>query len=392
MNTLVTNTRSATLTDLREVLLEQHARKIDVVVPARRLRFKDAQLNLTGIDPIFDENGVTQVNGLYRPTDVFDEGLSSKLQIPLSYVRMMRKERPDLYDLNTNGLLRGKHRNVSGGMEELFPADDRSFLIRAFRGDEQKEGIGRAFLSDRYAVMDNLDALTAALDGIRQAGVDVEIDGCDLSDRRMYVRIKAPAIQALAPDLLGGYRSPFSGQSGADNPTVFAGLVISNSETGDGAFSITPRLIVQVCDNGMVMTKDAMRAVHLGGKMDEGVIKWTQDTLNKQLAVVTARARDSVATFLDVDYMKSVIKDMAVKAGKPIPNESLDQVKVVAKKLGFDQETQDSVFAMFIKSGDLTAGGVMHAVTAAAKETKDADKASDMEGSAMKALDLAFAL
>ena len=45
---------------------------------------------------------------------------------------------------------------------------------------------------------------------------------------------------------------------------VFAGWVLSNSETGCGAFTITPRLVVHVCRNGMTITKDALRAVHLG--------------------------------------------------------------------------------------------------------------------------------
>jgi hypothetical protein len=218
----------------------------------------------------------------------------------------------------------------------------------------------------------------------------VEIDGCDLTDRRMYVRVKAPAVQALAPALLAGYRSPFSGETGADNPTVFAGFVISNSETGDGSWSITPRLIVEVCSNGMTIQKDAMRAIHLGGKMDEGTIRWTKDTIDKQLALVTAKTRDAVATFLDVDYMRKVIRDMETMAGKPI--EDVENVKVIAKKLAFDQETQDSIFNMFVKGGQITAGGVMQAVTAAARATKDADKAADMEASAVKALELAYAL
>jgi hypothetical protein len=238
--------------------------------------------------------------------------------------------------------------------------------------------------------MDNLDALTAALDGIRQAGVHVEIEGCDLTDRRMYVRIKAPEVQALAPELLRGYRSPFSGETGTDNPTVFAGFVLSNSETGDGSFSVTPRIIVQVCSNGMTIARDAMKAVHLGGKMDEGVINWSRDTIDKQLALVTARARDAVATFLDKDYMVRVIREMEQKAGKKI--EDVEDVRVVAKKLSFDQEQQDAIFNAFVKGGQFTAGGVMQAVTAAAQTTRDADKAADMEAQSLKALELAFAL
>lgn len=390
--TLVTEARNAGLIDLRDALMEQHARKLDVVAPAQKLRFRDGKLVLSGMDPVFDSDGVTDVNGTYRPTAVFDEGVASKLGIPLAYVRFMRNERPDLYDQNANGLLRGLNRfnKATQQQEQLIPGDKRNFLVRAFRGDDGGPGIARALVSDRFAIMDNLDALTAALDGIRQAGVRVEIEGCDLTDRRMYVRVKAPEVQALAPALLAGYRSPFSGATGADNPTVFAGFILSNSETGDGAFSVTPRLIVQVCNNGMTIQKDAMKAVHLGGKMDEGLINWSKDTIEKQLGLVTARARDAVRTFLDHDYMVKVIREMETKAGKPIEN--VEDVKVIAKKLSFDQETQDAVFNMFVKGGQFTAGGVMQAVTAAARTTKDADKAFEMEAQSLKAMELAFAL
>jgi hypothetical protein len=40
---------------------------------------------------------------------------------------------------------------------------------------------------------------------------------------------------------------------------------------GHGPFSITPRLIAQVCSNGYTIIKDAMREVHLGGRLDAGV-------------------------------------------------------------------------------------------------------------------------
>ena len=53
----------------------------------------------------------------------------------------------------------------------------------------------------------------------------------------MYVRVVCEQVQALAPALLAGYRSPFTGAAGADNPVVFSGFVITNSETGCGAFS-----------------------------------------------------------------------------------------------------------------------------------------------------------
>ena len=72
----------------------------------------------------------------------------------------------------------------------------------------------------------------------------------------MYVRVVCEQVRALAPALLAGYRSPFTGASGADNPVIFAGFVISNSETACGAFTLTPRLVVQVCRNGLTITRD----------------------------------------------------------------------------------------------------------------------------------------
>jgi len=46
----------------------------------------------------------------------------------------------------------------------------------------------------------------------------------------------------------------------------------------------------------------------------------------------------------------------------------------------------------FIRGGDLTAGGVMHAVTSTAQVTPDSDTAHEMEAASTRALTLAAAL
>jgi hypothetical protein len=213
---------------------------------------------------------------------VCDAGIAEKLGIPAAYLKKMRGSRPGLFDANVNGWLAG---------------DDRSFFVRCLRGGDGEPGVARAWLSDGYKPIDHLDTLMAVFDGIRAAGQDVMIESCDLTERRMYVRVRCEAVQILAPALLSGYRSPFTGAAGADNPVVFAGFVVANSETGCGAATVTPRLVAQVCANGMTITRDAVRAVHLGERMDEGV-RWSADTQDRQLALVTAKARDAVAAFL----------------------------------------------------------------------------------------------
>jgi len=128
----------------------------------------------------------------------------------------------------------------------------------------------------------------------------VQFDGLDLTERRLYARVVAPQIRAYAPALLAGYRSPFGGEvyipgrsrtpeqaraaaaregrgyEPGTEPVLFAGFVITNSEVGDGAWSITPRIVAEICGNGLQITADIARAVHLGAKHEDGVVRYTR--------------------------------------------------------------------------------------------------------------------
>ncbi|MFD8564668.1 DUF932 domain-containing protein [Streptosporangium canum] len=364
--------RNASLADLNDLLRAQHVRKVDLPVDSSQIRATGARLELINTPTILTADGVTTSAGIYLPTEVFDSGLSDKLGIPLPYLRRMREHKPDLYDANVNGWLAG---------------DERRFLVRCLSGDGGP-GVARAFLSDRYKIIDNLDVLMATLDGVRQAGVDVTIDGCDLTERRMYVRIVCEQISALAPELLRNYRSPFTGEVGADNPVVFSGFVISNSETGCGAFTIVPRLVVQVCRNGLTINADAMRHVHLGARLEDGPVRWSAETHEKNLALVTSQTRDAISTFLDVDYVTAKLNELTETASAEIHHPE-KTIQLVAKKLSFTAEQQEEILRHFIRGGDLTAGGVLHAVTSAAQNLANADTAYEMEGQALRAMQLA---
>ena len=78
---------------------------------------------------------------------------------PGTYLRKLREHKPALCDANVNGWLDG---------------DDRRFLLRcsAWRNGA---GVARAFLSDGYKIIDSLDVLLAALDGVRQSGFAVQV-------------------------------------------------------------------------------------------------------------------------------------------------------------------------------------------------------------------------
>jgi hypothetical protein len=369
--------RNATLADLAALLRDQQARKVDIVAPAAAIRAEGARLVVDGTAPILGPDGVTMTSGTYTPTEVCDQGVADKLGIPAAYLRRMREHKPGLYDANVNAWLDG---------------DDRRFLLRCLRPDlGEGPGAVRAFLSDGYKIIDNLDVLLAVLDGVRQAGAPVQVDGCDLTERRMYVRVVCEQVRVLAPELLAGYRSPFTGASGADNPVVFSGFVITNSETGCGAFTLTPRLVVQVCRNGLTITRDAMRSVHLGERLEEGMVTWSDNTRDKTLALITAKTSDAVAAYLDPQYVERALRAIEKDAGRSV-DDPQEAIRMVSQRLRFTETQQNDILAHFIRGGDVTAGGVMHAVTSAAQAQDDADTAHEMESAALRALELAAAL
>ncbi|MBQ1052483.1 DUF932 domain-containing protein [Micromonospora sp. C51] len=332
-------------------------------------------IRLTGAEPIINEFGVTSSDGLYRPTELGDAGLADKLGIPTAYLRKTRAQALHLYDANVNGWL-----DLSQG---------KRYLVRCL-SDGSGGGIMRAFLSDGYKIIDNLDVLTAILSGIKESGIRVKFS-CDLSERRMVVRVHSEAIKSIAPALLRNYRSPFTGATGADNPVVFAGFDFTNSETGSGAATVTPRIVIQICNNGMKITEDALRAVHLGAKMDEGTIRWSSDTQQANLTLITKQARDAVRRFLDVRYVQRKIEEIEEKAGRRIADPD-HTVRVIGQRLRFTEDEQRLVLNHFIDGADRTAGGILHAVTSAAQTLTDPDAAFDMEGFGLRAMKLAATL
>lgn len=375
LDTIPLTTRHATMPDLHRILNLQQAHKLDIVAGTAMLRAEAGHLRITGAEPVLSESGVTPSDGLYRPTELGDAGLGEKLGIPTSYLRKTRAQALHLYDANINGWL-----DLSQG---------KRYLARCL-SDGNGGGILRAFLSDGYKIIDNLDVLMAVLSGIRESGMNVKLE-CDLSERRMVVRVHSEAIKTLARNLLRNYRSPFTGATGADNPTVFAGLVFTNSETGSGAFTVTPRIVVQVCDNGLTITKDALRAVHLGAKMDEGTIRWSNDTHQANLNLIGKQTRDAVRRFLDLRYVQRKIDEIEEKAGRRIPDPD-HTIRVVSQRLRFTEDEQRLILNHFIDGGDRTAGGIMHAVTSAAQTLTDPDAAYDMEGVGVRAMEIAATL
>ncbi|MBO3736679.1 DUF932 domain-containing protein [Actinoplanes flavus] len=363
---------------LMEILNDQKARAMDVIAGSGTLSCQDGKLIIAGTEARLSPDGVTSCDGTYELNDIALGGIAEKLKIPGPYLRRMADENLPALDYNINTWLERDHRR---------------FLVRCRRSANAAagaDGVTHAFLSDRFLRLDNLDVLLAALDGIRKAGVAVKVASCDLTDRRVYVRFISPEVQVMAPELLRNYRSPFDGRRGSDLPVIFGGFLLTNSETGFGKYSVAPFIRVEICKNGQTIDKGVLSRTHIGAKItdDDGIIDPSPQTLRKLLELITAQTIDAVRAYLDVDFVTRAVRDLEQAAGIVVsrPDET---IKIVGKELKYTEEQQKEILAHFITGADLSAGGIMQAVTSFGRSVADADVAYRMETTATQALHLA---
>lgn len=365
--------RNGSLGSLVDLLRDENVRRHDLVVPAAALTMSEAGHVGMFTPPTIDENGVTEAGfHTVEPTTVAHEQIGSAFDIPRGYYKRMMDGHGDLLAENVNHWLSG---------------DDRSFFVRTLSASEGQPAVMRALLSDRFRPMDDLDTLLAALEGVRAAGVatsDLNITA-DRSDRRMYVRIDAPGVTIEAPDLTDRYVDPRTGRTGLSYPVVSAGVVIRNSDVGMGAWAIAPRITFLVCKNGMTRTTEAQRKVHVGARHDDGVVDWSDETLRRELAVITSKTTDAVRTFLTVGYLEGVANELRGFKATTLAD-PLAAVAEVTKGLNYSKDDAESILQSFVKGGDLTALGVGQAITNVAQDL-DADKAADFENDSWSAME-----
>jgi hypothetical protein len=381
--------------DLISLLQLQHRHKVDLVAPLSALRYNGGAIELGGLDAVIDDAGVTDVNGLYLPTENAESQLGIMLGIPGRYLQKLRSGK----QLSQYDRAGGPHVGLlDANVNSLAPlVHGKNVLIRTLYGSNPEQpgtsGIVRGILSDRFGIRDNLDVGLAVLDGMREAGLGADnFVGADLTDNRMWLRIHAPEIFVAAPELLRGYRDPRTGRSSREvGDVVFAGVVVENSETGLGRVKVTPEITVLACTNGMTLKKHAFGQVHVGGRLDEGSVVWSEDTRNTDMELTKKMVRDAIGQFMTRDFVERVVAEITAKAGAEISDPAAT-IEVVSKKLAYTESESASILAAFIRGGQTTAGGVLQAVTYAAQDVEDPERSNDLAASGIEAMELAASI
>jgi hypothetical protein len=367
----------ADLGKIASSLNELASSRFVVVADQSALRCKGVNQLVVNLGaPQITDTGVTESRIVCHFTRTAWRQVAERLRIPLAYLdRLVSME-------NTLGPLL-----ACQSISDLSTADERRALYRFIRTDEGY--VLRAILSDKYQAIDNDAALAAILTGL--AANDINLGDCevtgDVTPDRLRLRIAVPQIALAVPELLGDYRMPFTlrpgrnmhavAEPGETPPVLWAGIEIANSETGQGAFSIAPRAVIQVCRNGLTKAVDFRRA-HLGATLEDGAIDWSATTQHHAMALISSQVSDAVATYCSPGYLQQTVDEM--RAAKAVTVESTpNAVEVVQQRFGLTETERTNVFELFAASGDRSVLGLGNAVTAAAQLALDGDRQSELE-------------
>jgi hypothetical protein len=369
--------RHSTLQELAQELQTENAKKYDIVVPSSRLKMVEGQLTIQGeslddaLTQVLAESGISQSNAI--TLDVMNTAhgqISDKLGIPKKYYDRIIQH-PELLDENVNYWLERANKN---------------YFLRCFVDEAEQTGVIRAFLSDKFKVIDNYDVLMAALEAVKDSGVNLQIQDCDVTDKKMYVRFIAPEVEIDSPELLKNYRVP-NGSPNQGKTGIISGFVISNSEIGYGQFSISPRAGVLACSNGMIFHDDAFKKTHLGAQMDAfSSIQWSEDTRQKNIDLIIAQVKDAINTYISEDYFAAKVQHLE-EVGKKELEHPFEVVKNVSKNLQFSEDRQADLLNYFTQGADVTAFGVCQAMTYYGQVCEDAELQFDMEKEAVAMLE-----
>lgn len=339
-----------TLTQLAERLESDRKMMADYIAPSRALVMQpDAKLSIGDSGPV-------------QPLrDSGHKQLATLLDIDARYYDRVRTSDPTLLAANVNHWL-GKR----------DPKERR--MVRTI-GETV-----RALLSDSYRRIDNHEVAEVSLNMLAEIQ-GLRVTSSAVTDSRLYIKAVASSLER---EVKGSRRV---------GDVVQAGVIISNSEIGDGSVSIKPFAEFLVCTNGMVRAKEGLRMAHIGRKADaslEGLLSDGTKRLEDQ--VVLRKVRDVIAHAFNPEAFDKFMASLTDATQQAIPGAAaadvVEALGPTSSGLGLNQAERKSVLGHLIEGGDLSRYGLVNAVTRTAQDAESYDRATELETAGFQLLEL----
>ena len=327
-----------TLVSLAQELTRQLSTKQDMIVPSSLLRHatSDGATRLTVEQP----SGLTQ----FGVTPLARRQLAEKLGIPYAYFERMREHEPQLLDNNVNTWLQSE--------------PDRRML-------RTLDGNVRAVLSDRYRRLDNFDLAESVLPNLQQLP-EVVFESVELTETKMYLKCVTPRLRfEVAP-----------------GDVVQAGVVVSNSEVGQGTLSVQPLIFRLLCRNGLIAADRSLRKTHVGRSLsteDDAIVVYQDDTLRADDKAFFLKVRDVVQAAVSEATFVQTAQKLQRTLGVKLTGDPVKSVEVLAQRYTLNDEERSGVLRHLIEDGQLSGYGLVNAVTHYSQTVDNYDRATELE-------------
>lgn len=336
------NTRPAaagiSFPDMIARLQAEQPTRVDAVVDTSQhvaLELMDNDQGGREVGLMFMTPEVPEIDGqVARLTPYMHGQVASRTGIDRKYYERMRQSQPDLLMRNVETWWRAE------------PDTRMARLVQDVRVENGKLDIGglkgRAWVSDVYRPLDNLDFVTTVLEEADEHGA--RIISCHLDDERVYLKMVS---DRMAREV---------GKHGV----MEAGVIVRNSEVGDGAVVVQPYFLQQWCSNGAVR-EEKFGQRHVGERHDHGVLQ--HDTLQAQAKGIWLEVRDWVRAAFNGHFLDLQVQDLLRADGTVIRADARLAVANVVRRHSLNGRDGEAILERYLRQNQDTQFGLANALT-----------------------------
>lgn len=343
--------RAATLTRdaMFAEIVRQDEAKHDIVADTRRM---SANVTTLGVEDgpnrvlLHIDNPQGEVESVVL-NDLALGQMGTALGIPRKYLDRMLVTAPAL--LRTN-------------IEHWLYQEPKRRLVRTFKPETPGDGYtGRAFLSDRYRRLDNIE-IARKIFPVFDDIPGLTFHQAAFTDTNFYLHAVLPRMERAL----------------AVGDIVQAGISIRNSEVGGSRLVIEPRLLRLICTNGMTVPDARFAARHVGKRIEDET-QFSDEAIRADDEAFWLMARDQVSNALsEVRFQEIVDKLSETMTGQKI-EAPVAATETLQQRFALTDGEREAVLRNLVTDGDLSRWGMLNAVTATAKESENFDRRNDLE-------------
>ena len=360
--------RGLSLESLLTTVVEQQKTKRDFVANTKEsIAMVDAPDLLQNVALVLRKEGASELER-FAISDNCHRQISSRLQIPLKYYFRLLADHRDLVITQVNALL---------------TREPQTRLLRTI----ELNGVptARAFLSDRYKMLDNDQVLEQVLPPIINGDIPSQLLSSNITENNMFMKILF-----TGDDLAQEIGTTRDGQPDIVRP----GALVKNSETGMGSMVTEGFFYRDYCLNGCVFGKTEIfntKRIHLGGKLiaNGDFEVFSDETKRKQNELIIAEVTDAMKALTNPENVAKMGDALRATKDTIVVEDAFAGVDQLAKELDIRDDEKQAVLTNFLTDGDFTKWGMINAVTQIANtDSVDYERACELEQIGSQLIDL----